>query len=64
MTELARLAVLESGEPAVRVLAAVGNLNRTDQLAVTAVLVHAEPDAAVVRPGGRRGAPRRQPRPG
>ena len=41
--EINRLAVLESGEPAVRVVAAVGNLNRSDAASVATVLVHAEP---------------------
>ena len=40
--EINRLAVLESGEPAVRVLAAVGNLNRSDAAGLATVVVHAE----------------------
>ncbi|MFN8193923.1 MAG: carboxyl transferase domain-containing protein [Nocardioidaceae bacterium] len=40
--EISRLAVLESGEPAVRVIAAVGNLNRSDATHLATVVVHAE----------------------
>ena len=41
MAGTTRLAVLETGEPAVRVLAAVGNLNRrTPGTSITTVLVH------------------------
>ncbi len=41
MAVTTRLAVLETGEPAVRVLAAVGNLNRrTPGTSITTVLVH------------------------
>ncbi len=40
--EINRLAVLESGEPAVRVIAAVGNLNRSDAAGLATVVVHAE----------------------
>ncbi len=43
MVEIRRLAVLESGEPAVRVIAAVGNLERGGDARVATVLVHAEP---------------------
>ncbi|MEZ5097301.1 MAG: biotin carboxylase N-terminal domain-containing protein, partial [Nocardioides sp.] len=44
MPPLSRLAVLESGEPAVRVLAAVGNRNRLDVEPIASVVVHAEPE--------------------
>ena len=44
MEQAIRLAVLDRGEPAVRLLAAVGNLERTDREApVTSVLVLTEP---------------------
>jgi acetyl/propionyl-CoA carboxylase alpha subunit/acetyl-CoA carboxylase carboxyltransferase component len=42
--DINRLAVLESGEPAVRVLAAVGNLSRRTRAGMTTTLVHAEPE--------------------
>ncbi len=55
MTELARLAVLESGRTRGAGPRGRGDLNRTDQLAVTAVLVH------LPRPPGR-GTPARPTR--
>jgi hypothetical protein len=56
VTAIHRLAIIDRGEPAMRCVSAVAELNRDFRERITTIALYTQPDAASwFRPGGQRG---------